>query len=315
MLNSRLFFQKKDMDIIEEFSKDKRITQIDKRELGNDIKLISFQFNTKLSLTNIDFIDLIEIDNIVENISKVNKIKWSVVKSQTSNFIILLLFHPDYIFNGKSFYSLIGSKPIARKTFENSFDDIQTCFKNEIANVLVTKEDLFCFGEDIYYMMKITMTDTIFMVDCEIFLRELKSCLEIFGLKLQNLKFINEPQLQSNAFFVLLCLKRELQKCETPLNISQNESSFKSDDMRQIQNIEKNVSQYNDKESDVQKIFRNEAKNEKDNLRNLETKDKQLENNDNKRREWWKETSLTILQLSTIAIFSGATAIWGYNLI
>ena len=319
MLNSSIFSQK--MDIVEELQKNKRITQIDKRELGNDIKLISFQFNTKLPLTNIDFLDLIQIDNIVENISKDNKIKWSVVKSQTSDFIILLLFHPDHIFNGQSFYSLIGSKSRSRKTFENSFHDIQTCFKNEIANVLVTKEDLFCFGEEIYYMMKITMTDTIFMVDCEIFLQELKSCLENFGLTIKNLKFINEPQLQSNAFFVLLCLKREIQQCEIPLNVIQNKRDCKSEDIKSndIRKIEKNMSNCKIKDiksDDIQKILGKDEIYEKDNLRNLEIKDEQIEIGDKtKRKEWWKETTLTILQLTSIAIFSGATAIWGYNLL
>ena len=233
--------------------------------------------NNKFPSTNIYFLDIIKLQKLIQK----NKepIKWSIVKSPNNNFLIFLLYHPDNIFNddGQIFYNLLGRKEVNYNTesFDNSFQCIEKCIE-KCGNVSVLKEDLFCFGQDILYMIRITMKDDIFIIDGDYFLHMLQNCLDSFDLKIKSLKLINEKQLANNEFYLLLSLRK---------NIANKEEK------------NRNLSVCNE----AHEI--NEPSEYKEN--NIKINNKQC----------WKETGLTILQLTTIAIFSGVTAIWGYNLL
>ena len=259
------------MNVFDKLIGNNYIKQIDNRQLGNNVKLLSFKLSNTFPSTNIHVLDIIKLHNSIQNDK--DAIKWSIVKSPRSNFLIFLLYNPHILNNkyGETFYSLLGKKDVNHEVepFENSFQCIKNCI-DKCGNVKVFKEDLFRIGQNIYYLLKIVIDDEIFVIDGEYFLSIMEESLHKFSLNIHSLKLINEKNMTDNEFYLLLCLTKEEKKTAEP----EKDGNLHCDTRRE---------------------FTSEL------------------NCERKNNVCWKERGLAILQMTTIAICSGATAIWGYS--
>ena len=187
------------------------VKEFDTRELCDNVNLVSCVSKRKFPSTNIFYIDLVAMQNIIRDSGE--PVRWAIVKSHRTNFVLLLLRAPHTL-KGQTFYDMLGQKNVNYDVdaFDDSFHCIENCIKKCGDGIEIYKEDMYCPDPYIYYMVKISLTSNMFVIDGDYFIQILGDSIKRFSLHIVHLTLIHEKKPNDGKFTILICLKKNASK-------------------------------------------------------------------------------------------------------